>query len=557
MSAFRKTRTRVAVRMAIAAMLLISTAASAQYGDGPIECDANANATIETEAQREQRVFCETHVGCRMVMATMRTTCRVKQFLQNLTTRPNPSQAVSNSDVADAATPNYPPSALANEAVATAKRSSFSPLRVKVDRQTVQSPDGTMFYAETQKDPKDQVGSRSVGVVVRADGTIIRGRFDTANGDYLNRGVYDGQAILPNGQMRAGSYIYGNGVDQGGPGVRSSAEADGRTSILEGTFDHGKPYDEMVRRFSDGTSRREFYRDGQLTMTGDLSAPGGIPPPLTRPRPPTPAYSIEMLEGLFLEADGPSHERYLLACNRQVIAVGEVGLKGKAPLPQPRECPNPEAYRKGLTDVVGPNWTARTEYWCDGRMVAATKWGPKSPQQYIRPQPTCSLPQNAHNRDEAAYLNAVKNTVRPGTIRPTDPDPLVVRGPPWPCSREIETFMAAWGRRTGGQGVLSPDAYWQRFGYSPVRVLLYATSAPTRDLHQQYIARTPNALSQPVVYTDYGIQYREGFFRSREEMQRLGNAFANNQARNPGGEVGGAMGIGACVARHLADNARN
>lgn len=416
-----------ALAAAVTALVMAAQPALAQQGDGPLNCDLNYNSAVETEKQREQRVFLETHAAARAIIGMFRKSCNAAEFLRKLGERKNPNAPLTNEEIADAATPDYPKSRAADEAIATARAGSRSSPRSALRRETFENADGSTWYFESRKDSRDKLGSNLVGTAIHSDGTIVRGTFTpiVRNGYVIERGrlnpgetllreVYYFQEITADGQLRAGR-VTSEALGMSGPGVSTYPEPDGRKSILEGTFVKGKPYDEMVRRYSDGRSRREFYKDGILQIVGEFSAPGGVPPPLTRPDVPVPVRNPwSMSEGLSIQTDGPHRERYLLSCNKQVIAVGDFGPKDQAPLPQPSECPNPQTYRDGMTLVMRANYQGRTEYWCRGQMIAATGWARYPPRQYVTPEPRCEQPKPVEEEVETPGGDIIERTLEPG-----------------------------------------------------------------------------------------------------------------------------------------------
>ena len=252
MAALRKQRLVGAVRVAALAVLLLSATASAQeQGDGPINCDANNNPAPETEDQREGRLACELHAGCRfLVVAVVRATCKAGDFFRKLGEREDPALPVTSSDVADAATPDYPESEVADGAIAEARNYANQSTQGRgMPGSMITTPDGRAAYAETRENSPAGPRPYTRGTVIYADGTIARGAFNPTGGQFG-----PGQVVTPDGRLKAGSFSLG----QLGRGTETFREPDGRTSILEGTFcGNDNPCNgEMVRRYSDGTSRR-------------------------------------------------------------------------------------------------------------------------------------------------------------------------------------------------------------------------------------------------------------------------------------------------------------
>lgn len=373
MGLFRKARAA-----AILAALLVTTTASAQTGDGPINCDPNLQPAQETEKAREERVMCETHIGCRMVTAIFRNTCRASEFFRNLAKRENPDAPITNDDVADAATPDYPGSDVADRAM-SAVRSITRPSQERPNlSETFESPNGT-GYSETHKGQY----YHDYGTIIYNDGSILRGETRPYSGERIMAGV--GQKIWPNGQMQAGEFGSEGHLKSG---VTTFNEPQGLTSILEGTYYGGAADGEMVRRYSDGSSRREHWARGKLAKVGEMAGPGAVPPPLQDVSFPLPSWGPVMMEGLYRDRAGPDRDRILLWCNRKLVAVGDSAPDGQARPPQPSECPDPQVYRDGVVRVVGKDFRTRDEYWCNGRMAAANAWTLHAPWPDLPQRPS-------------------------------------------------------------------------------------------------------------------------------------------------------------------------
>lgn len=562
------------VLLTVIASAFLTAAAVAQDADpAGVNCDENLKPAPETEKAREERTFCETHAGCLMVYSYLKKTCRAAQFLRDIGEHRSITKTLTNNDVAEALTDDYN-SAAADKEIAEARLASRPSPKLKNEREMFVGPDGTKFIFEGQNDPKNHFYQR--GTIITSDGTVVRGRMrkvervigaggqiEHLQGGTLREGenplkeFWDAQAIMPDGQIKAGYLL--NNLRLVGEGVLTTKEPDGRTSILEGSFIDDKPDDEMVRRYSDGTSRREFWQKGKLVAVGDLSAPGRVPPKISRPDVAPLAYDMGMHEGPYLQVDGP-RERYLLACNQQIIAVGEWGPSGKAPPPSPLACPNPERYRRGKVTVRGNKWPqARAEYWCNGKMVAATPYANYPPQQYVKPAPECIKETYLPTPDSAFRTgNMIERTLEPSKTRPVATtgrvtNPLIVQGPPWPCAGEIDAYIAASRYRARGGGILSAQQYWADFQYSPIRILVNSGERTLAHFHNQYVSGTSGASSQSLTFN--GL--REGFFRNARSMLALASSYDAARAEEARGGGGSGSAMNACIARYLATNARD
>lgn len=421
MGAFRRSRGFGVVRVAVAATLLVSVAASAQEGDGPINCDVNLQPAVETEAQREGRVACELHAGCRyLVSAVVRNMCRAADFFRKLSERDDPTLPVTSSDVADAATPEYPESYAADRVIANA--------RVYANRGTegrgipgsmITTRDGRTAYAETQSS-SDRFPQYRRGTVIYADGSIARGGFDQ-NGELYG----SSQVVTPDGRLRAGSFSYGQ-LSPPENSVETFREPDGRTSILEGTFcGDNKPCNgEMVRRYSDGTSRREVWRGGVAVTLGQLAARGEVPPlmPLENAAPPpTPIWTPSSREGLQTSFAGEGREYMFVWCNGIVLDEGAIAEKGRALPPERRDCrqPGPD----GLNEITDSQGRRRWELWCKGKVLDVGSWAARGVALRPLSETRCYDEQEDGDEEEVVQNDAIERTLTNGRIVPPPPRP--------------------------------------------------------------------------------------------------------------------------------------
>ncbi len=333
------------------------------------------------------------------------------------------------------------------------------------------------------------------GAMIYSDGTMARGTFDSK---YKLNGA--GQLITPDGKMRAGEF---NNNQLSGPGF--IAEQDGkRTVLIEGTFDGDTPVGEVIRNYADGSRVRELWENGKMVARGDPAPKGKVPPPIRKPETKLASAEDSGGEGWFLKMEGSAGKLWELRC------------RGKAAVLK--------------VSAQKPSETCR----------AVTQQAQADVNRGDMIERTLGLPKAASGA---------------GTGRLTNP--LIVQGPPWPCASEIEQYMQAWVRRAGG-GYKTPGGYWGAFAFSVVRVLMNGSEGTLHHFHEQYVARVPGAQSQPVVFTFNGYPYREGFFRNASSMQALSTSYQNAAAGEiRGGEAEAGQMMNACIARYLADNARD
>lgn len=479
------------------AIAALSLGASVAASAQTVPYDPNCKPIEQTEAQAMVDETCSSHAGCRFfVMAPINATCKTVNFFRNLGKAVLPSGEIRNEDVIEAATDDFPSKSTGQRIIDNAKNAA-SKASAAIGK-LVRTSDGQIVYEETV----DTGGGQKAGSIIASSGQMARGTFDSS---YRLQG--SGQLIAADGTMRAGEF---RNNQLNGEGI--VAERDGnRTVLIEGTFDGDTPVGEVIRNYADGSRVRELWENGKMVARGDRAPKGKVPPPIRRPE----------------------------------VKLANADVK------------------HGLYQVEGPNGTKRWELWCKDQLADQGRWYPKGhyPQKPERQSCDNKIEQAGTDESEFSTGDVIERTLGPGTLRPTGRiiNPLVVQGPPWICSGEIDAFMAAWGRRTGGRGMRSAAQYWEQFRFNAIAALAYASSSPVRELYRQYEASSPNLASQPVAYRDdYGQQYREGYFRSRAAMRQLAETF-DSAARydTPGSEGATAMGIGACVARYLEANARD
>lgn len=532
---------------ALLLLVLLGTQVSA-VANAQSDYDPNCNRVTYTEAERVQQEFLMTHAGARLVATMGDNACKALELIRNFG-KASPSGEINNDILMDSATPDFPTTStgeriLENVRNAASKGYGAVGQMLKLNEREV-------GYAETV--PLE--GGLRSGSLISSTGMMARGTFDAS---YKLSG--SGQLITPDGKVRAGEFSNNQLRGEG-----FIAEKDGnRTVLIEGTFDGDTPVGEVIRNYADGSRVRELWENGRMVARGGRAPKGSVPPKISRPDVAPLAYHMGMHEGPYLQVDGP-RERFLLACNQQIIAVGEWGASGKAPPPSPSACPNPERYRGGYVTVRGVKWPqARAEYWCNGKMVAATPYANYPPQQYVKPEPKCIKEASLPMTPASAFRtgNMIERTLEPSKTRPVAStgrvlNPLIVQGPPWPCADAIGVYMQAVSRRTQGRGLKTPQGYWNVFGNSPVRLLLDGFPSITTHGHDRYLASVPGAHAQPVVFTINGYQFREGFFRNAQSMRALSASFEAGRQSSPGDEWGAGLGLNACVARYLAENARD
>jgi hypothetical protein len=241
--------------IAFSAVLIIVSAA--MFADG--------HAQDGTQIQRCERIsspdiafqagLCESHAGCRLVMAIHNTCANTTSFLDRLRGRSEDAdEPLTNDDVADALTPEDRPSTIRRyvERARETVREAFG----GAPAQQVTSADGS--YYEGSFD----ANRTGVGVAIRRDGGVARGQFD--NGRLSGAG----QTIEPSGAMAAGAFreneLSGDGATQNTDG-----------EVLAGTFDNGHPVGAMEASYPDGSTQRVLYDDSGNELARGPRAPPG------------------------------------------------------------------------------------------------------------------------------------------------------------------------------------------------------------------------------------------------------------------------------------------
>jgi hypothetical protein len=476
------------------AIVLLTLSASVEAGAEPVPYDPNCNPVELTEDQTFEQEICGSHAGCRfLVMAPIRAGCKAVNFIRNIG---KSDPRFDNSTLIDGMTYDVPRQTKFDEFMFNVKANIHEALGTAAKRDVVQTDDGRVAYYEGGH----LSNGSGTGAMIYSDGTMARGTFDSK---YKLNGA--GQLITPDGKMRAGEF---NNNQLSGPGF--IAEQDGkRTVLIEGTFDGDTPVGEVVRNYADGSRVRELWENGKMVARGDPAPKGKVPPPIRKPE--------------------------------TRLASAEV--------------------KHGLYQVEGPNGTKRWELWCKDRLADKGLWYPKGHYPQKPERQTCEkqAEQDYAGEPDVNSGDLVQRTLGPAKMKPAGRviNPLVVQGPPWPCSNEMNLHMQAWVRRAGG-GYKSPDAYWREFGFSPIRVLFNSNAATRKliGLHNEYMATAANVQLQPVVFTYNGYEFREGFFRNARSMQSLSKSLESDSSYEaPGGEAAASLMMNACIARYLAENA--
>lgn len=132
-------------------------------------------------------------------------------------------------------------------------------------------------------------------------------------------------------------------------------------------------------------------------------------------------------------------------------------------------------------------------------------------------------------------------------------NPLIVQGPPWPCASELEAFSQA--RVSKGRRGFSAGEYWQQFNFGAILVLQNSSQRLVQGGYLDFVASTTGVRPASV---DSNNPLWEGFFRNARAMQNLSASFvAQSAAWGDDAEARTDNLVGACVARYLAENARN
>jgi hypothetical protein len=346
-------------------------------------------ADLSAETKRDDVLFARTWLPLQIAFEAMHSACKAHNFLTEVLSKEPDPKKITAEDVFEALTPDYPRSAVADRVVSSAKGGAIliDGGSFPISRDMIETPDGRKAYAEIAEMPDGY----KKGTVIYADGSLERGMF---NRELKPSG--DGQIISPEGTMKAGRFSMGE-LDS--TGIETFKEADGRTSMLEGTF-CPKPCGEMVRRYSDGTSVRELWRGGQMVFRGEIGQKGQVPPKLPddqRAPPSQPIWTPGAGEGLKTIWAREGEERVVLWCNGKLVDEGFPAPKGKALPPNRRNCrpPGPD----GLHYVTDTKGRKRWELWCKGKIIdwnAATIPPPLQPcgqpVKQAQPASTNSLP---------------------------------------------------------------------------------------------------------------------------------------------------------------------
>lgn len=268
---------RIAITVALA-LGPVATPAQAQFEDfGP-----NCERIQIDDMEKFRRDICATHVGCLLVRKIKDSTCRTKEFLDNLGDHLSPSRPLSSEDVMDAMPSDAPTeNSIFQRAINRAKDAARSVLGTD-DGKLVENTSGSFTFTEVRATPD---GGYS-GTIIYPNGGAQRGKM---NSQYRLDGP--GQQMLANGKVLAGTF---NGSRLEGFVTDATS---GRGSFLEGTFDGDKPVGEMIRNYADGSRVRELWERGAMVLRGTVAPKGYVPPPLVRPAPPTQQPDTRLAQG--------------------------------------------------------------------------------------------------------------------------------------------------------------------------------------------------------------------------------------------------------------------
>lgn len=277
--------------------------------------DANCNPSVPTEGQNIEAEYCRSHIGCNMVAGIVSKTCRAVDFLSNIG-RSAPSGTLTNEQVLDAATPEFPRTSGVQRLIDDAKAAAKAVLGSDTQRELIRTDDGRIAYVEAGR----LSGGNKNGALIYPDGTMERGRFDP---DYRLSG--SGMRIRPDGSTSGGTFQSGK---LSGDGFATQLDND-RTVLVEGTFDGDTPVGEVVRTYADGSKVREIWENGRMVERGTLVPKGQIPPPV---RPQTQlAAADDGKEGLVEVARADGSRRYELWCQGRMVDEGGWYPKGHPP----------------------------------------------------------------------------------------------------------------------------------------------------------------------------------------------------------------------------------
>lgn len=325
----------VKARCVLLMIALAATTDSAGQADG---YDANCHPAVLPEKQAVENEFLQTHAGVRLIAAIIYKACDGVEFLRKLGERTSPTRPISNEDVFDAATPDHPDTPFARRMIDKARsaaRAVFdSRSKEETFRDVFRGKDDQFGYAETTPAP----GGGKRGTIIYASGTLARGQFD-AN----NQLQGPGQLITPDRTMRAGEF---KDSKLRGEGIVTGTEQ-GKTILIEGTFDGDQPVGEVVRTYADGSSVRERWENGRLIERGAIAAKGRIPPPLRSQPEQRLAASPTAKHGWVKVADAIGKERFELWCHGRMVDAGSWAPRGVAPRPPARN-PSWQACETGI-----------------------------------------------------------------------------------------------------------------------------------------------------------------------------------------------------------------
>lgn len=260
--------------------------------------DANCNPSTYTADQQFEQEVCKSHMGCRFTFLAQ-TACKAKDFLGKLGDKLTGRSRPDNWDVLDALNetevpqtpgvrdtnakvkPPYYQSNLrlpsydrTNAAQVDWQQAFYGPPTNSGTQQSDGSSTRSLFKRGSDGSASlfegkglaltEELMFRGIGVQIGSKGEIAAGY---ANGIGLSDG--GGVYRYPNGAWQVGEF---RGGQLNGPGYTTPGDRSG--TVMEGTFLNGLADGMMLVTWPDGSSRKEYWKDGKLVTAG-LKVPKG------------------------------------------------------------------------------------------------------------------------------------------------------------------------------------------------------------------------------------------------------------------------------------------
>lgn len=230
--------------------------------------------------------------------------CQGKNYMQRLLSRQPDPDKVNLADAFEAAKPEVPPAISASEHYAE-ERGAEARITARAVTQRraylASNPANEAVAAANEREEQARLNGISTTIMLpprNPDGMIalfegktstkgtpnaagdINGEGILSDADGLKEGTFksgkldgQGQQITNQGSWRGGSY---QSDRLEGPGWEISRK-NGKVVAIEGTFVGDKPDGDVLVQYADGSSRRQFWRDGKVFSEGALAAAGAQP----------------------------------------------------------------------------------------------------------------------------------------------------------------------------------------------------------------------------------------------------------------------------------------